>query len=305
MSYNVSAFSDYVARENATLTKTLFAGGDTAKVATKMSGVKGSTEVPHLSGAATLQAGNCPTPSGSRVASLVTLTVKPFTVYEDFCQADLETKFPNMVVGSNNGDSLAPWQEVLIDTIISSINEQLELHYWQGDTGGTYTLFDGFIKQIDAAGDAINGNPSGITSVTGIVDANVIDIVEGMYTNHTDAKVKRDKSFVILAGDDVFDLYIKALKAANLYHYAPEHDNGEIKIGGSGVTLVRVYGLDGTDRLFSSVGRNFVIGADADGEENIADVFYDKKEDKMYVRVKGKAGVTISNSDEIAEFTLV
>lgn len=307
MAYDVTNFSDYVAKENATLTKTLFAGGDTGKFAMKMAGVKGSTKVPHLSGAATLQAGSCASPSGSRVATEVTLSVEPFTVYEDFCQDDLQSKFPNIVIGagSNNGDSLGSWEGTLVETIMASINETLELTYWQGNTAaGSYQLFDGFIKQIDAAVGTVDGNPTGITAATGITSANVIDIVEGMHTA-APSKVKRDATFSIMVGDDVFDMYIKALKAANLYHYAPEHDNGVYKIGGSAATLYRVYGLDGTDRLFASVGRNFILGADVEDEKDVADVFYDRTTDKMNVRVKAKAGVAVANADEIVEFSLV
>ena len=306
MAYNVSSFVDYVARENGVLTKTLFAGGDTGRFANFISGVKGSTKIPQISGGVTLQEGACVTPSGSKVATHVDLTVVPFTVYEDFCQDDLQTKFPNMMLapGSRATSDLKPWEEAIIDTIMAGVNETLELTYWQGTDGsGSYQLFDGCIAQVDAAGTAVDGNPTAIAAGTGIVAGNVIGIVEGMFMN-APAKIKRDGSFVILAGDDVFDLYIKALKDANLYHYSPEHDNGVYRIGGSGATLLRQYGLNGTDRLFASVGRNFHVGADVENEKDIADVFYDQTTDKMYVRVKAKAGVTLSNIDEIVEFTL-
>ncbi|MDP2686452.1 MAG: hypothetical protein Q8O62_04470 [Aequorivita sp.] len=303
MAYDVTNFSDYIARENKILTKTLFAGGDTGKFAMYMGGIKGSTTVPHLSGEAVLQKGNCATPSGSAVANEVTITVTPFTVFESFCQADLQTKFPNTVIapGSNNGDSLAPWEEELVNVKIASINEQLELNYWQGTTGGTYTLFVGFIGKIDADGNAVDGNTSSATAIT---KSNIINLVRDMRTA-APAKVKRSKDFVTLVGDDVFDLYIDALIDANLYHYNPEDAaNGVYNIGGGNGKLIKVYGLNGTDRMFASNQANFVVGSDVEGEENVADVFYDKVTDKMYLRVKAKAGVQISNADEIVEFTL-
>jgi hypothetical protein len=308
MAYDVTGLTDYVARENAALTKTLFAGGDSGKFANFISGVKGSTKIPLIPDGVTLLSGNCPTPSGDRVMEEVTLSVAGFTVYESFCQEDLEDKFPNMILapGSRNGeDAIRPWEEEMIDTIIAGVNEELEQTYWQGDVdgGGDFTLFDGFIELIDA-GSPIDGNPDGIDTDTGIVLTNVRDVVEGMYSNHTNAKVKRSGNFVILAGDDVFDLYIQKLKADNLYHYAPEHDNGVYRIGGSGATLIRCYGLNGTNRLFSSVGSNFHVGSDVENEQDVADVFYDRTDDKVYVRVKATAGVAVSNIDEIAEFTL-
>lgn len=303
MAYDVSNFSNYIGRENQILTKTLFAGGDTAKFALFMGGVKGSTIIPHLSGEAVLQKGLCATPSGTATANEVLLTVQPFTVFESFCQDDLQTKFPNTVLapGSNNGDSLKPWEEELVDVKMASINEKLENTYWQGTTGGTYTLFVGFINKIDTDGNAIDGNTGSISALT---KANIIQAVNTMRIA-APAKVKRSKEYTTVLGDDLFDMYIDALIEANLYHYNPEDAaNGVYNLGGGKGKLVRVYGLNGTNRMFASVGSNFIVGSDVIGEENIADVFFDKVTDKMYLRVKAKAGVQIANADEIVEFTL-
>lgn len=303
MAYDVSNFTDYVARENEALTATLFAGGDTARFARYMAGVKGKTSVPHIGTSATLQAGNCNTPSGDTDITEIFIEVKPFTVYEGFCEDDLQTKFPNMVLapGSSNADAPSGWQEKIVDTKIASIKEMLELTYWQGDTTtGSYQLFDGFIKKVDAATGVIDGNT---TSATAITQANVIALVDAMYVA-SPAKVKRSGELVITVGDDVFDLYIAAQKAANLYHYNAEHDNGVLKIGGSRGTLQRIYGLDGTDRMFASKGSNFIVGSDVNEEENVMKIWYDETDDKVYMRTKGKSGVTLANPEEIVEFTL-
>jgi tryptophanyl-tRNA synthetase len=77
-----------------------------------------------------------------------------------------------------------------------------------------------------------------------------------------------------------------------------------LKIGGSRGTLQRVYGLDGTDRMFASKGSNLIVGSDVNEEEKVMKIWYDETDDKVYMRTKGKAGVTISNPTEIVEFTL-
>lgn len=301
--YDVTNFTDYVGKESKALTATLFAGGDTARFALIMAGVKGSTKVPHIASQATLQAGNCKTPSGDTPISEVTISVNPFTVFESFCQDDLQEKFPNMVLapGSSNHDAPKEWEETIVDTKIAAIQKTLELTYWQGDTStGSYQLFDGFIKLIDAATGVVSGNTSGATAIS---VTNVIGLVDDMYTSMT-AEVKRSGEAVILVGDDVFDLYIAAQKAANQYHYDAEHDNGIYKIGGSRGTLQRVYGLDGTDRMFASKGSNFILGSDVPEEENIMKIWYSEDDDLLYMRTKGKAGTTIANPTEIVEFTL-
>lgn len=308
MAYDVSNFSNYIARENEALTATLFAGGDTARFALYMGGIKGTTSVPHIGDSATLQAGNCKSPSGDTTVTGVDITVQPFTVFEGFCEDDLQTKFPNTILapGSNNHDVPSEMEDRIIETKASAINETLEQTYWQGIKGssGSFPLFDGFIKLIDAAGTAIDGNTADITAATGITTSNVVAAVGAMRVA-APAKVKRSKDFVIAVGDDVFDMYIQAQKKLNQYHYSAEHDEGVFKIGGSQGTLQRVYGLDGTDRMFASVGSNFIIGADVADESDVAKTWYDETDDKVYLRFKGKAGVQINNPSEIVEFTLV
>lgn len=305
MALDLTKFNDYIARENNHLTKQLFAGGDTSKVALYMAGIKGSTVIPHMSGGATIQSGSCANPSGNTVMDEVTLEVKAFTVFEEFCTDDLQTKYPNMVLapGSNNeGDAPAEWEEALVGIKISDINEQLENMYWQGTVAGG-DLFDGFIAKIDA-GTPISANEATIAGggVDVITVANVIAEVEGM-RDAAPAKIKRDKDFSVFVGDDIFDLYIKALKSANLYHYAPEHDNGVFVVGGSGMKLIRVYGLDGTDRMFAGLGKNLIVGSDIENESQVADMFYDKVSDKTFLRVKAKAGVQVYNVAEVVEWS--
>lgn len=300
MSLDLTNFNDYIGRENKHLTKTLFAGGDTGKVALYMAGIKGSTVIPHISGGATIQSGSCANPSGTTAMDEVSIEVKAFTVFEEFCTDDLQTKYPNMVLapGSNNeGDAPAEWEEALVATKISDINEQLEVMYWQGDTIGG-SLFDGLVKKIDA-GTAVAGNTSGATAIT---QANVIGLVDDMRVA-APAKVKRDKDFAVFVGDDVFDMYIAAQKAANLYHYNAEHEDGILRVGGSGMRLIRIYGLNETDRMFAGLGKNLIIGSDVESESAVADMFYDKVSDKTFLRVKAKAGVQVYNSEEIVEWT--
>lgn len=303
--YDVTNFTDYIGRESEPITKALYIGGDTGKFAMFMGGIKGSTTIPTIDGEATLQAGHCKTPSGGVDVADLKISVEPWTFFENFCQDDLQSKFPNMVLksGSSNADAPKGWEEKIIDLKTKSIQKKLELTYWQGDTAGTYTNFDGFIKLIDADGNAIDGNTSGANAIT---KANVIGLVDDMITASL-VDVKENEAFVVQVGNDVFDLYISAQKAANQYHYSADHANGIYDIGGSGKKLMRVRGLNGTNRMFAGVGYDFVVGADvvAESETPVIKVWYDETDDLVYMRAKGKSGVQVANIDEKVEFSVV
>lgn len=306
MAYDVSSFTDYVGRENEFLTATLFSGGDTGKFARFMTGVKGKDSIPKVDGDATIQKGTCKTPSGTTTVTEYFIEVEQWEYYEGFCEDDLQKKFPNTVLapGSSNADSPPQWQETVVDVKVSSINKTLELTYWQGDTAGTYTLFDGFIKKIDAAGTAIDGNTSGTTAATGITKGNVIGLVDDMVAAAL-VDTKEADDFQVLVGNDVFDLYIQAIKDANNYHYSADNDGQTYLIGGSGKLLRKVRGLNGTSRMFASRGSYFVVGMDIEDEHNVLKIWYSEDDDKVYFRTKAKSGVTPVNVNEIVEFTLV
>jgi hypothetical protein len=116
---------------------------------------------------------------------------------------------------------------------------------------------------------------------------------------------KEADDFQILVGNDVFDLYIQAVKDANNYHYNAENDGNTYMIGGSGKMLRKVRGLNGTDRMFAARGAFFVVGMDVEDEQTLIKIWYSEDDDKVYFRTKAKSGVTPVNIDEMVEFTLV
>jgi hypothetical protein len=285
------------------LTATLFSGGDTGKFARFETGVKGKRKVPTIEGDAILQNGTCKTPSGETILDEVFIEVQDWTYHESFCIGDLEDKLPNSVLapGSNAQSIPLTWEQKIIEVKAASIQKTLELTYWQGDTAGTYTNFDGFIKKIDALGTALNGNTSGAVAIT---KGNIIGLVDDMVVK-APVDVKEDATFEVYVGNDVFDLYIAAVKDANNYHISADNDGETYKIGGSGKQLRKVRGLNGTDRMYATVGRNFIVGMDVNGEEAIIHVFYVEETDKVHFRTKAKSGVNVFNAKEIVEFSVV
>ena len=62
--------------------------------------------------------------------------------------------------------------------------------------------------------------------------------------------------------------------------------------------------LGRADTLNEVCVSDFIVGNDVKDEEMIVDAWYDKTDDLVYLRTKGKAGVTLDNIEEMVEFTL-
>lgn len=303
MAYNVTTFNDYISRESKPLTKSLFIGDNTGLYSRVMSNVKGSTSVPHIGGEATLQTGNCATPSGSTTLTEVLLTVTPLTFAESVCTDDLQDKFPNTILaaGANTeGDQPQEFEEVYISQKISSIGKTLANTYWQGNTAsGPYRLFDGLIKKIDA-GSPIDGNTSSATAIT---KANVLGLVEDII-EAAPVDVQESEWFTLYVGIDTFNKYISSTKAANLFHADASNRNKVYHIEEFNCTLVGVRGLSGTNRMFAANAMNVILGNDLPEDEAVMKVIYSEDTDKTIFRTKLKAGTAVANIDEIVEFTV-
>ena len=193
------------------------------------------------------------------------------------------------------------------DSIVKTIMEHNETADWQGDTasGNVYiNRYDGLIKIIDAATTAVDGNTSSATAISSGASGNVDTLISDM-CNARPAKVKSAANQVLFVGQDTFDKYVDTLNAKNLYHVnATDWANYTVSIPGKNVTLVGVVGLDGTNRMFLGTQENFFLGFDLQNDEEEFDMWYDKKDDKVYYRVKFKRGLQVAYPDEIVEFTL-
>lgn len=185
--------------------------------------------------------------------------------------------------------------------------EHNEVADWQGDTASANVYinrYDGLIKIIDAATTAVDGNTSAATAITSGASGNIDTLISDM-ANARPAKVKSAANQVLFVGQDTFDKYVDTLNAKNLYHVnATDWANYTVSIPGKNVTLVGVAGLDGTNRMFLGTQENFFLGFDLQNDEEEFDMWYDKKDDKVYYRVKFKRGLQVAYPDEIVEFTL-
>ena len=191
------------------------------------------------------------------------------------------------------------------------MQKAIDVADWQGDTtSGTANLskYDG-LNKIIAAATAINGNPSAITTGTGITSSNVIGIFTGMAELMSEDIMDAD-DLKLFCGMDSFLKYQKAIADGNYFHYVVDGDfTAELPlIGFPNVTVCATPGLSGLTNGNSYLMRasNIYVGVDLPDEESRDVHSWFDPNDRIYkVSMAFRRGVQVAFPDQIVEFLLV
>jgi len=310
MSFDVSSLTNYVNEQSTDLISRLYFEKTSSDYFTLQSGVKKTDALHLLAVSAFPQDGSscAVSASGDVTFSDRNLTVGQITYFSGFCMKDLIPKYTQIMLRAGNAETEdMMFESEVAESVIKTIMEHNENADWQGDTASANVYlnrYDGLIKIIDAATTAVDGNTTAATAITSGASGNVDTLITDV-CNARPAKVKSAANQVLFIGQDTFDKYVDTLNAKNLYHInATDWANYTVSIPGKNVTLVGVAGLDGTNRMFLGTQENFFLGFDLQNDEEEFDMWYDKKDDKVYYRVKFKRGLQVAYPDEIVEFTL-
>lgn len=274
-----------------------------------LTNVKSSEAIPQFDTDAVFGTQSCSfDPSGTTSFTQRTVTVGKIKVEEKLCPKDMEAYFLQeaLKAGSTYEDfGNAEFQKAYLDRKNMKIAAQLETAIWQGDTGsGNANLnkFDGLIKLI-AAGSPVDANVSGYTGIapiTTIGPTNVIAAIKGM-KNAIPAALKGATDVVIFCGYDVYDMYVDAGIAANLFHYDfnDKSNYGGLTVPGTGIKLEAVHGLDGTGKLYATRLSNIVEAVDLQGEEENYKMWYSEDNNDVRFRAEWKYGVNVAYTTEV------
>lgn len=318
MAFDVSGLANYT-KENVDLlvTSSVFDAKTQQRIQQKgnvMTGVKSAETINRIDTDAVFQVGGtCGfNASGTTAITQRTVVVGKIKVNEALCPKTLESKYTQNALQNGSRPEAIPFEVEYTDKKSARIAAQLETAIWQGDTAsGNANLnkFDGLIKLIDAAVGPVESNTAAFTTggpiavATGITEANVMAIVNGVFKAIPIAILSKD-DVEIVCGWDTFRTYIMALTAANMYHYTADNDNGEITIPGTNIKLVALNGLNGTNRLFAFRWSNIFLGTDMENEEEKWEIFFAKEADEVRFVAEWKTGVNFAFPDEIVKFTL-
>ena len=314
MSFDVSTLPAYTEQNAMDLIIKSVAGGRLANYANIQDGVKGPTTINILSSDVVFQADGCSrSASGSTALSQRTITPGAVAIHEDLCMTDLAAKYTAVMLkqGLTNEKEEIPFEELYFQEKVAKLQKAIEVADWQGDTtSGTANLskYDG-LNKIIAAATAVNGNPSAITTGTGITSSNVIGIFTGMAELMPEDIMDAD-DLKLFCGMDSFLKYQKAIADGNYFHYVVDGDfTAELPlIGFPNVTVCATPGLSGLTNGNSYLMRasNIYVGVDLpDEESNDVRSWFDLNDRIYKVSMAFRRGVQVAFPDQIVEFLLV
>ena len=310
MAFDVTALSAYIEDQDFPLIAKVQATGGLAEVVSIQAGIKGSSNLQFLDSDVVFGADGCSrTPSGTTTFTQKTLTVGAIAISEDLCVKDLIGYWTQtMMKQGANTEAEVPGEieRLWLDTKMNKLKNQLAKSDFQGDTGsGTNNLsyYDGLLKLVDADGTVIDGNTGAVTVATGVTTANILAILDAMWLARPE-NIREKSNLSLWMPIAYYDLYVVALKNANLFHY--KGDDGQVKLYGTDLTIRPTVGLSGIDRMILASDDNITIGVDGTGDEDQVSVRENPMTNKsVFYDVTFKRGVQYAFGDEIVEFTLV
>jgi hypothetical protein len=313
MAFNVTALAAYTkTNENLLVTRSFFE----PKTASRMqilTGVKSTIQVPALSDSLIWQNGdNCGfTASGDTTISARVLTVGRIKVNKEWCINDLETKYTQLLLspGSNYDALPGGIDAAFVETILGTTKEDVEKAIWRGDTASASSQlkqFDGLVKIINAASGTVQANatPFIATAVTAITAANIISVVQAVYSA-IPVEILDKPDLTVYMGVDNFRTYQLALTNANLFNFiATDNALGQMKIHGTNVNIVSTPGLTSTNAIYALRDSNMFLGVDLENEQEDFKFWYSEDFDLVRFKYRTKLGVQVSQVAEIVKFTI-
>lgn len=304
-------------------------GGYSMKYLKKMYGIRGNNVlIPTFDSDVLAQGGYACgyTTSGTTTITQKTVTTVPFKINESICLQDLEKIFTvqNLPKAAllETSDILEMW----VNRKLQKASQKIGMAVWQGKT--TYTndtwlkLQNGLINDIDAASDEIivTGGGAG----TAITTSNVRTIFEEAFTNSSTGVMAipqiLDKA-VAFCGQDTFVTLRTKLMQDNLYHvdvvsdansayskWEMNYPGSTIKIAGipelNSMNPVEVGSLPTAvkNRIVIADPDNLVVAMNAENDISDFDVWYDKNDDVVKLRMRGFIGTTVLFTDQVVTY---
>lgn len=305
-----SGLTAYVDENDTQLLYQLQMESDLAPFAEVRSGIKGTERLHFMTTTATFQTDACSyNASDSTTFTEKDLTVGKIAVMEDICPKLLQGFWAQQILAAGSRGEEAIPQEVASAWMAKKLNlvqKQINIADWQGNTGsGSANLnkYNGLLLEIFADGSVVDGNTSDASTAT--TTSNILARMEEMYLAIPEdlrAGAPDGGTLKWFLPQAYLDMYVIALRDANLFHYKGEE--GNIKYYGTNIDLVPQVGLASQNKMVITTTDNIVIGVDLESDEDTLEVWYSKDDRTNHSLLAFKRGITYKYSDYIVKWGL-
>lgn len=297
MAFDLSALTAYVEQNRGELLGKAILRGKTLDVIRHQPGVKGSAAINILDVDVKFRDGaTCGfTAAGDDEFSQRLIETKILEVNKQWCYKDLvgywtAEEMRNRIIA---GDKVLTFEEFITNKIVESVNAELEVISWQGNASNP--AITGLLGQFTAASETVQA----LTGTT------ALEKVQEVYNAIPEEVL--DKA-VIFVSAGTFRGFVQGLVGANLYHYNPGAPIDEVYIPGTNTRVIKVNGLNNateqtkTNLIVAADPNNLVYGYDVEDSPRTFDLWYERKDDAMLLRLETNAGFQIAFPNEVVIF---
>ena len=237
------------------------------------------------------------TAAGTATLSERLIQVAAVNVDMEICPKNLIGKYAEYEVRMAATDNPLPFEEFLMDGIVSGINRKIEKFIWLGDTTQSSDPVlkwgDGIVKLCAAS---VTGS-TGVVSVT-MTGLNAYEGIMAVYNALPEAVLEIGAE--IFVSPAIFRAFVQSLVNLNLFHYNPGAPEDEVLIPGTNAKVVLTPGLAGSYAVVGTYGRNLVFGTDGENDAEDIDAWWSKDDRTWKLAVEFSMGVQIAFLDRVA-----
>jgi hypothetical protein len=258
--------------------------------------VKSSTKLSNVVFGQVLQSETCSFTAPTDTFDAKEISVCGLSAMAQVCQFDLESSWVSkqMAQGSNGNFEVASFMNYYWGEMAKTIQENIALLMWQGDTTGTGStvLCDGFEKKLAADTSVID-----VAAPTNVTSANVLALMQDVYEAASTAVLSQGDDLRFYVSRNVATAYAYATASANTIAYLTE----ALPLTYLNVPIVICDGMSDDKIVFTSKN-NLVYAFDALSDSsalkavNLSDTI---AEPVIRTRANMKIGFEILNPGEI------
>lgn len=211
----------------------------------------------------------------------------------EFCPDDLLGKYAEYLVKISATADELPFEQYIIDGVVTAINEGIEKMMFLGDKASEDHVLkhiDGLVKILKAEED--------VTDVAIVAGQTAYQGILSVYMAMPEEVI--NKGAEILVSPAIFRAFMQDMVKANLFHYNPNEGTVDSFIlPGTDVVVRKEVGLTGSLNVIGTYPKNLYYGTDLENATEDVKVWFSDDDDNYKLKVKWNSGVQVAFPQDV------